>query len=84
MTAINREFPGSSVLLAKKGVLPSGLQNVWSFPPLVNIAEQLVGPNVVGHSVWNLRVKLPNSETEVVPWHQVLLGIFHIRNSSTK
>jgi len=70
MTKVNREFPGASILFHKRGVLPRGLQDVWSYPKLLNIVEQLVGPNIIGHTVWNLRVKLPDNEPEVVPWHQ--------------
>ena len=42
-----------------------------SYPKLLNILEQLIGPEIAGNPVWNIRPKLPRSETEVVPWHQV-------------
>lgn len=70
MIKVNKEFPGASILFHKKGVLPVELQAVWSYPKLLHIVEQLVGPNIIGHTVWNLRVKLPHNESEVVPWHQ--------------
>lgn len=70
MIKVNREFPGASILFHKRGVLPKELQDIWSYPKLLHIVEQLVGPNIIGHTVWNLRVKLPNNEPEVVPWHQ--------------
>lgn len=70
MIKVNKEFPGASVLFHKRGVLPKELQEIWSYPKLLHIVEQLVGPNIIGHTVWNLRVKLPNNEPEVVPWHQ--------------
>ena len=31
---------------------------------------QLVGPNVVGHAVWNIRPKAPGAANHDVPWHQ--------------
>ena len=70
MTKVNQEFPGASILFHKRGVLPKALQDIWSYPKLLHIVEQLVGPNIIGHTVWNLRVKLPHNEAEVVPWHQ--------------
>lgn len=41
-----------------------------SNPNLVNIAEQLVGPEVIASSVYRLRPKIPNYGYGAVPWHQ--------------
>ncbi len=30
----------------------------------------VAGPDIAGHPVWNLRIKLPRNEPEEVPWHQ--------------
>lgn len=70
MTFIEEEFPDASVLLYKTRILPHGGKELWSYPKLLDIAEQLVGPEVAGNPVWNLRVKLPETESGVVPWHQ--------------
>ena len=43
---------------------------LWSNKKLLNMVEQLVGPDIIGHPVWNLRVKTPNNDATVVPWHQ--------------
>lgn len=32
--------------------------------------EQLVGPEVSCHPVWNLRPKVPKNDATAVPWHQ--------------
>lgn len=32
--------------------------------------EQILGPEVAGHPVWNLRTKTPNSRAVDIPWHQ--------------
>ena len=37
---------------------------------MLNIVEQLIGPDILGHPVWNLRTKTPHNEATVVPWHQ--------------
>ena len=44
--------------------------DLWSCDKLVNMAEQVLGPDVAGHPVWNLRVKTPRNDATLVPWHQ--------------
>ena len=44
--------------------------DLWSCEKFINLAEQILGPDVAGHPVWNLRVKTPNNEATTVPWHQ--------------
>ncbi len=34
------------------------------------ITINYAGPNIAGHPIWNLRIKLPRNEPELVPWHQ--------------
>lgn len=51
-------------------IVIQGFQNLWSDEKLLNIAEQILGPEVAGHPVWNLRPKIPKNEIVVVPWHQ--------------
>lgn len=70
MIHIEKEFPGSNILLHTLGILPEGAKELWSYPKLLNVAEQLIGPEIAGHPIWNIRVKLPEHEDGVVPWHQ--------------
>ncbi|XP_078000823.1 uncharacterized protein LOC144453411 [Glandiceps talaboti] len=70
MTLIDKEFPGAVVLLIKTGWLPQAFRDLWSSERLLNVAEQLIGPEIAGHPVWNLRVKTPHTEEVTVPWHQ--------------
>lgn len=42
MIQINKEFPGASVLLHKKGKLPEALQEIWAFSPLLHVVEQVL------------------------------------------
>lgn len=58
LTAIDQDFPGTAVLLHKRGVLPKEIRELWSCPTLLGIAKQLLGGNVAGHPVWNLRSKV--------------------------
>ncbi|CAF1078287.1 unnamed protein product [Rotaria sordida] len=70
LTAIDAQFPGAAVLLHKRGVLPSEIASLWSSETLLSVAKQLLGPDIAGHPVWNLRTKVPNQEQVTVPWHQ--------------
>ena len=37
---------------------------------MLDAVEQIVGGDIAGHPVWNLRIKLPRNAPEEVPWHQ--------------
>jgi len=39
--------------------------------------EQLIGPDIGGHPVWNLRPKTPRSHAATVPWHQGKKQLWH-------
>lgn len=39
-------------------------------PNVLDMAEQLLGPEIVGSSVYRIRPKVPGLERGVVPWHQ--------------
>ena len=39
-------------------------------PPLVDCVSNLVGPDVVGSSVYRIRIKMPHYPQGEVPWHQ--------------
>ena len=70
LTALEREFPGSAVLLHTRGILDPALAGLWGSSKLLDIVEQLIGPNIAGHPVWNLRCKTPDNPLATVPWHQ--------------
>lgn len=70
LTYIDREYPGASVVMHKLGALPQAFKDIWSNENLLNAIEQLIGPEIAGHPVWNLRTKTPRNEQATVPWHQ--------------
>lgn len=70
LTYIEEEFPGANILLHKQGMLTKAFQDLWSNEQLLNVVEQLIGPEIMGHPVWNLRTKTPKNEATTVPWHQ--------------
>jgi ectoine hydroxylase-related dioxygenase (phytanoyl-CoA dioxygenase family) len=54
---------------SKDSLAPS-IKKLWGDEELLNAVEQIVGPDISGHPVWNLRIKLPRHSPEEIPWHQ--------------
>ena len=50
----------------------AGMFAVWTHPALVDVAERVVGPEILAHPQYNIRAKLPHQQETVVPWHQDL------------
>uniref|UniRef100_A0A7S4VUJ7 Uncharacterized protein n=1 Tax=Alexandrium monilatum TaxID=311494 RepID=A0A7S4VUJ7_9DINO len=72
---LDEQFPNANVLLHKDGVLPPGIQDLWSHRDLIGMAQQLLGEEsaIMGHPVWNIRCKTPDRLSQgqaTVPWHQ--------------
>jgi phytanoyl-CoA hydroxylase len=59
-------------LLGKSGGGMSGQEmfEIIRHPKLLDIIESLVGPEIIGSSVFRMRPKLPSYAGGVVPWHQ--------------
>jgi len=70
LTALEADFPGAAVLIHIGGILKPALAGVWSSPNLLDMVEQIIGPEILGHPVWNLRSKTPTNPLATVPWHQ--------------
>ncbi|KAK3595964.1 hypothetical protein CHS0354_032478 [Potamilus streckersoni] len=81
LTHIEAEFPGANIVLHKFGTLPQAFKDLWSNERLLNVIEQLIGPDIAGHPVWNLRTKTPQNEATTVPWHQ---DVGYLDNDSYK
>ena len=45
---IEKQFKGAAVLLHKMGYLPFAFRQLWSHERLLNVVEQLIGPNIAG------------------------------------
>jgi ectoine hydroxylase-related dioxygenase (phytanoyl-CoA dioxygenase family) len=70
LTKLEQEFPGAAVLIHIGGILRPALRALWCNPKLLNMIEQVLGPEISGHPVWNLRSKTPTNPLVTVPWHQ--------------
>lgn len=49
-----------------------GMFAILTHPAILDIVESLIGPEILAHPQFNIRPKLPNQDTSVVPWHQDL------------
>ena len=49
-----------------------GMFAVQTHSAILDIVESLIGPEILAHPQFNIRPKLPNQDTSVVPWHQDL------------
>ncbi|XP_060589466.1 uncharacterized protein LOC132744708 [Ruditapes philippinarum] len=70
LSKLEEEFPGANILLFKHQKIPKAFRDLWCNERLLHLIEQLIGPDIAGHPVWNMRTKTPNSKAMVVPWHQ--------------
>jgi hypothetical protein len=70
LTLLEKEYPGAAVLIHIGGILGPALAHLWETPRLLDIIAQILGPEVAGHPVWNLRSKTPHNPLVTVPWHQ--------------
>ena len=67
---IDEEWPGAVILLHKIGHLPQAFRDLWGNKKLLNLIEQVIGPDIAGMPNWNFRDKTPHNEATTVPWHQ--------------
>ncbi|XP_069117191.1 uncharacterized protein [Argopecten irradians] len=67
---LEKQFPGANVLFIKQAKMTQAFRDLWTDDALLNIIEQLIGPDIAGSPVWNLRAKVPRDEATTVPWHQ--------------
>ena len=67
---LEKDFPGSSVLIHHKGELKPELAKLWGSKKLLDMVENWVGKDISGHPVWNIRSKTPQTVRMTVPWHQ--------------
>lgn len=70
LTMLEKAYKGAATLVHSSGLLEPELAKLWSSKKLLDIIEQIVGPEVAGHPVWNIRSKTPNNPLATVPWHQ--------------
>jgi hypothetical protein len=70
LTKLEKASKGAATVLHSSGVLPDELATLWSSPKLLDVMEQILGGEIAGHPVWNIRAKTPLNPLATVPWHQ--------------
>lgn len=70
LAAIERAHSTAAVMFHMSGLLGRGIASLWGSPKLLAVVEQLIGPDIAGHPVCNVRSKTPQTELMTVPWHQ--------------
>ncbi|KAL5011309.1 hypothetical protein ScPMuIL_009860 [Solemya velum] len=70
LTMLEKEFQGANILLFKHQKMPEEFRNLWCNERILNLIEQIIGPDISGHPVWNMRTKTPLSAATNIPWHQ--------------
>lgn len=70
LALLEEEYRGAAVLIHIGGILGEALAELWASPRLLDIVEQMLGAEIAGHPVWNLRSKTPRNPLVTVPWHQ--------------
>ena len=48
LSLLEKQFKGASVLPHKMGYLPAAFRQLWSHERLLNVVEQLIGPDIAG------------------------------------
>ena len=70
LTKLEQASRGAATVLHSSGLLPDELATLWSSPKLLDVMEQILGGEIAGHPVWNIRAKTPLNPLATVPWHQ--------------
>ncbi|KAL3872211.1 hypothetical protein ACJMK2_040149 [Sinanodonta woodiana] len=70
LSQLEEDFHGANIILFKRQKMPKAFQDIWCNERVLNLMEQLIGPDIAGHPVWNLRTKTPRSTAVDIPWHQ--------------
>ncbi|XP_072038018.1 uncharacterized protein [Amphiura filiformis] len=65
-----KKKPGQLTSQQLRQYYQEAFKKLWANDRLLNMMEQLVGPEVAGNPVWNIRPKTPMTEEATVPWHQ--------------
>ena len=70
LTHISRETDKVAMSIWNGVLNGPGVFNLIRFPNLLDIAEQMCGPELIASSVYRLRPKISNHVMGPVPWHQ--------------
>lgn len=70
LALLEEQHPGAALLVQPTGGPGPALAHLWETSRLLDVIEQVLGPEIAGHPAWNIRSKTPNNPLVTVPWHQ--------------
>ena len=70
LAKISSETPKLAVSIWNGILHGPGIFQLITAPPLIDVIESIVGPEIIASSVYRLRPKIPNFGYGEVPWHQ--------------
>jgi phytanoyl-CoA hydroxylase len=70
LVSIHAETPLVQAKIRSSNLCGPEVFGLITHPGLLDLAEQLCGPEIVASSVYRLRLKLPGERASCVPWHQ--------------
>ena len=70
LASLEKEWPNAAALVHWRAGMQPALSKVWASDKLLDMVEQFIGPDIVGHPFSLIRTKTPNTELMTVPWHQ--------------
>ena len=70
MARVAAEYDEAPGLFQISTPMGAALAALWSSDRLLDIVAAIIGPDVEGGAIWNVRPKVPNNVLMTVPWHQ--------------
>ena len=70
LASLEKEWPNAAALVHWREGMRPALSKIWASDNLLDMVEQFIGPDIVGHPVSVIRTKTPNTALMTVPWHQ--------------
>ena len=70
LASLEREWPNAAALIHWREAMRPALSKIWTSDKLLDMVEQFIGPDIVGHPVSVIRTKTPDTALMTVPWHQ--------------
>ena len=70
LVSLEKEWPNAAALMHWHASMQPALSKIWASDKLLDVVEQFIGPDIVGHPVVGIRAKTPNTKLMTPPWHQ--------------
>ena len=70
LASLEKEWPNAAALIHWRARMQPALSMIWASDKLLDMVEQFIGPDIVGHPIVGIRTKTPNTALMTPPWHQ--------------